>query len=91
MDNMTNVLSEALPAIETWLRNAVRDEVERALEADHKKQKPTKQYSREETAKLLNISKITLWSMEKKGDIKAVRIGRRVLFDESEINRILGK
>ena len=91
MDKITNVLSEVLPAIESWLRNTVRDEMERTLAADHQKQKPTVQYSREETANMLGISKVTLWEMEKKGKIKATRIGRRVLFDESEIKRILNK
>lgn len=91
MDKMTNVLNEVLPAIETWLRNTVRDEMERTLAADHQKQKPTKQYSRDETAKMLGISKVTLWALEKKGEIKATRIGRRILFDETEIKRILEK
>ena len=86
---MTNVLSEVLPAIETWLRNTVRDEMERTLADDHKRQKPTKQYSRKETAKMLGVSLMTLWNMEKRGEIKPTRIGRRVLFDESEIKRIL--
>lgn len=89
MEQIANIISEVLPAIETWLRHTVRDEMERTLAADHQKQKPVKQYSREETAEMLGISKITLWSMEKKGKIKAKRIGRRVLFDESEIKRIL--
>lgn len=89
MENMTNVLGEVLPAIETWLRNAVRDEMERTLADDHRKQKPTKQYSREETAKMLGVSKGTLWKMVNNGQIKPTRIGRRVLFDESEIKRIL--
>lgn len=91
MDNMTNVLIEVLPAIESWLRNTVRDEMERTLEADRQKQKPSKQYSREETAKMLGVSLMTLWNMEQRGQIKATRIGRRVLFDESEIKRILNK
>lgn len=89
MDNMTNVLSEVLPAIETWLRNTVRDEMERTLADDHKRQIPTKQYSRKETAKILGVSLMTLWNMQKRGEIKPTRIGRRVLFDESEIKRIL--
>lgn len=88
---MTNVLSEVLPAIENWLRHTVRDEMERTLAADHQKQKPSKQYSRDETAKMLGVSKVTLWDLERKGQIKATRIGRRVLFDESEIKRILEK
>ena len=91
MENMTNVLSEVLPAIEDWLRHTVRDEMERTLAADHQKQKPTKQYSRDETAKMLGVSLMTLWNMEQRGQIKATRIGRRVLFDESEIKRILEK
>ena len=89
MDNMTNVLNEVLPVIETWLRNTVRDEMERTLAADHQRQKPTKQYSRDETAKMLGVSLMTLWNMEQRGQIKATRIGRRVLYDESEIKRLL--
>ena len=89
MDHVANVLNQVLPIIETWLRHTVRDEMERTLAADHQKQKPTKQYSRDETAKMLGVSLMTLWNMEQRGQIKATRIGRRVLFDESEIKKLI--
>lgn len=89
MDNMTNVLNEVLPVIETWLRHTVRDEMERTLAADHQRQKPSRQYNRDEVCKLLHISKPTLWRMENKGEIKSIKVGRRVLYDESEIKRLL--
>lgn len=91
MDKFSILLNEFLPMVTNWIRSTISEEVERALEADRQKQKPSKQYTRDEVCKMLNISKPTLWTKTKSGELRATHIGRRVLYDESEINRFLGK
>lgn len=91
MGNMTNVLGEVLPAIETWLRQTVSDEVSKALEADRVKRQFVKRYTREETAEKIGISTVTLWEWVKSGKISSVKVGKRQYFTEEEINRILQK
>lgn len=91
MDKFSILLNEFLPMVTNWIRSTISEEVERALEADRQKQKPSKQYTRDEVCKMLNISKPTLWTKTKSGELRATHIGRRVLYDEAEINRFLGK
>lgn len=45
--------------------------------------------SRQETAELLNVRLLTLRVWERQGVLKAVRIGRRVLYRRSEIDKAL--
>lgn len=92
MENVVvSLLSTLAPTIEKWLRETVSEEVTKAIEADREKQKPQKMYSREEVCKMLQISIPTLWSKTKKGEIKACQIGRRVLYEENEVKRLLGQ
>lgn len=77
--------------VQDWISTTIRDEVEKALEADRQKLKPCKQFSRDEVCEMLKISKPTLWAKTKAGEIRATHIGRRVLYDEAEIKRFLGK
>ena len=85
---LTNLLAEALPGVENWLRGVVSDEVRRTLELERKKERPERLLSRDEVCKMLGISKVTLWARTKNGEIKATRIGRRVVYAESEIKKI---
>ena len=91
MDQKLNFLEQAIPAIESWLRATVSDEVNKALEADRQKRKYVKQYTREEAAEILGITLTTLWSWTKAGRINAVHIGRKPMYTEEEINRVLHK
>lgn len=91
MERFNEFLNDFLPVAEKWLRAAVRQEVEEAIEADRQKKRPPKMYTRDEVCQLLNISKPTLWHRTKSGDIKATHVHRRVLYSEEEINRVLGK
>lgn len=78
-----------MPFVESFLRGIVREEVEHSLQADREKAKPEKMYNRDEVCELAHISKVTLWQKEKAGKIRAQRIGRRVLFAESELKRFM--
>jgi excisionase family DNA binding protein len=91
MNDIKNVLELAIPALETWIREIIHDEVTKALQADREKKQYVKQYTREETAQMLNISLPTLWAWTKSGKINAVHIGRKPMYTEEEINRIMQK
>ena len=91
MDKVKLFFNEFLPLAEQWLRAAVREEVADAIEADRQKKRPPKMYGRDEVCKILNISKPTLWQRTKSGEIKATHVGRRVLYEEAEVMRFLGK
>ena len=82
-------MAELLPHVENFFRVIVREELEKTLEADHEKEKPVKMYSRAEACEVLKISKVTLWAKEKAGEIRAQRVGRRVLFSEQELKRFM--
>lgn len=86
---LNSLLSEALPVVEEWLRGVVSDEVRKAVEKERAKAKPERYLSRNEVCELLNISKPTLWAKAKQGEIKAVHVGRRVMFAESEVKRFM--
>ena len=91
MDETRRILEQALPAIESWLRATVSDEVSKALEADRAKRQFLKRYTRKETAEKLGISTVTLWEWVKNGKINAIRVGKRQYFTEEEIDRVLQK
>lgn len=89
MEKISSLVGEILPVFENWLRNTVRDEMERTLEAEREKARPERNLTRDEVCNLLHISKPTLWKKTKQGEINAITIGRRVLYAESEVKRYL--
>lgn len=89
MEEMQKVMGAILPVFESWLRRTVHNEMERTLASEREKAKPEKTYSRDEVCAIAHISKVTLWKKEKEGAITATRIGRRVVFTESEVKRFL--
>ena len=91
MQQVTRLVQEVMPIIESWMRHTINDEVAKALEADRLKRQPAKQYTRQEVARMLHLSLPTLWQYVKDGKINAIHVGRRVLFDEAEVKRLLNK
>ena len=90
MDNTLFELCSLLaPNIEEWLRATIREEMEKVLAEDHEKQKLQKLYSRDEVCAMLGITKPTLWARTKAGDLKCSKVGHRVLYAESEIQKAL--
>lgn len=90
MEQLNYCINAVLPMFENWLRQTVREEMESVLIADRNKKKPERMLSRDEVARMLNISLPTLWAKTKSGEIKATHIGRRVLYSESEVKRLAG-
>ena len=86
---LNNLLAEALPVAESWLRGVIRDEVRRTIEEERQKARPERYLSRDEVCQLIGISKPTLWKKTKDGEIKATTVGRRVTYAESEVKRFM--
>ena len=88
-NNVTEILLGFGSLLESWIREAVSQEVSKALEADHARQKPEKMYTRDEVCQMLSISLPTLWARTKAGDLQCKKVGRRVLYPESEVKKAL--
>lgn len=54
-----------------------------------KKKYEEKLITREEVIKLLRISPPTLWRMQNRGDLNPVKVGRRIMFRESEVTQLI--
>lgn len=87
---INGLLDEALPKVEEWLRGIVSNEVAKVLHQQEQEKKPEKTYTRDEVCEIAHISKPTLWKKTKSGEIRATNIGRRVVYLESEVKKILG-
>lgn len=42
-----------------------------------------------EAARLLRISERLLWTLTRKGNVKCVRLGRRVLYDPADLRELI--
>ncbi len=51
---------------------------------------PTEFLTVAEAAQLLKVTPQTIYARRKKGELQATKVGRKVLIDKSEINRLLG-
>lgn len=89
MEEMTTMLAGIMPAVENWLRAAVREEVANALQADRQQAKPERMYSRDEVCAMLHVSKPTLWAWTRDRKIVSTNVGRRVLYSEAEVKRLM--
>lgn len=70
------------------LKDLVFDAVKDALSTERNAQevKQNEVYlTREDTMKLLQISKVTLWKMDKQGILERKQIGRKVLYSKSSV------
>lgn len=72
------------------LKCLIKETVEEVIkQKDDKNPKKEKRennlLTREETAKFLKVEKETLWNWDKKGELKALKIGRRVYYYKEDI------
>ncbi len=74
---------------ENQLRGIISDEVTKAL--TQVKDKPRRMYTRFEAKDILHITLTTLDNMVKRGDIQAIHIGRKVMFDADELDEAIEK
>lgn len=76
------------PEFEKALEDIVDKVLDRRFEPLKKKYEE-KLVTRDEVLKILKISAPTLWRMEQRGDLIPVRIGRKVMYKESEITQMI--
>lgn len=74
---------------ESQLRGIINEEVTKAL--TQVKDKPRRMYTRFEAKDILNVTLGTLDNMVKRGDIQAIHIGRKVMFDADELDEAIEK
>ena len=70
------------------LKDLVYDAVKDALqtEREHQEVKQRDVYlTREDAMKMLQISKVTLWKLDKQGILERKQIGRKVLYSKSSV------
>lgn len=84
------IMAALQPIAEKILRPIIADEVKKAIALDREAERPEKMYSRDEVCQMLHITPTTLWSRTKEGRIHATKNGRRVLYAESQVKRLMG-
>lgn len=70
------------------LKDIVYDAVKDALQTERKTQEVKQNdvyLTRVDTMKLLQISKVTLWKLDKQGILERKQIGRKVLYSKSSV------
>ena len=70
------------------LKDLVYDAVKDALQTERKNQEVKQNdvyLTREDTMKMLQISKVTLWKLDKTGILERKQIGRKVLYSKSSV------
>ena len=75
----------------TELKDLVYDAVKDALQSERKQQeaKANEVYlTREDTMKMLQNSKVTLWKMDKANLLEKKRIGRKVLYAKRSVRSV---
>lgn len=77
----TDQLKEAM----TYFYEETQARTQKALEAN--REKPT--ITREEAAKILNVTVQTLWRWAKEGILTPVKIGTKVLYRATDIEKML--
>lgn len=96
MHNLESLGGYLLPITPDELRKTVREAVGDAFRdfvpqstGEQEKTPKNALLSVAETSELLHVSRVTLREMEKRGELKPVRIGRRVLYRCSDIEAAL--
>jgi excisionase family DNA binding protein len=85
---MVNTSKEIIILETDEFRNIVRTEIDRAivqLEESRAKQQSKIYLSRKDTAKKIGVSLPTLWALDKKGKLPAHRVGKKVLYELSQV------
>jgi len=95
MENVVNAVFMSLFS-ETQLKNLIADALKEALMSVEKpvsepKDDTEKLLTRQEAASMLHCSLVSLWNFERKGLLLPQRLGRRVLYRQSDILSAISK
>lgn len=76
--------------LERIVKSAVRDEFTRTIDSNSLGTTQVEgYYNTNELAELLSVDRTTLWVWEKKGLLKAKRVGKKKLYSRKEINDLV--
>lgn len=83
--NTTNlVVTLSTEELKDLVFDAVKDALNTQRETQEVKQNDV-YLTREDTMKMLQISKVTLWKLDKQGILERKQIGRKVLYSKSSV------
>ncbi len=74
---------------ESQLRGIINEEVTKAL--SQVKDKPRRMYTRFEVRDILNVTLGTIDNMVKRGELQAIKLGHKVMFDADEVDEAIEK
>ncbi|WP_052248382.1 helix-turn-helix domain-containing protein [Chryseobacterium taiwanense] len=90
MVNSTIQLTQIdLDSFGQFIQKLVREELEKYGRNSHNQENEKDFYTRDETAKLLNVSFTTLFHWNNQGILKAKKIKKRVYYSKSDIQQYL--
>jgi excisionase family DNA binding protein len=77
------------------LKEVIAEVLESIAGKDRQSEQPFNQeggyYTRDELCDYLHITYTTLWRMEKRGEIRAHKMGRRCLYDKREVQALMSR
>ncbi len=85
MNSAIQLMQIDLDSFGQFIQKLVREELEKYNNGNQGQENEKQFYTREETAKLLNVSLTTLFHWNNDGTLKNTKIGKRVYYSKNEV------
>lgn len=85
MNSAIQLMQIDLDSFGQFIQKLVREELEKYNNVNQGQENEKQFYTREETAKLLNVSLTTLFHWNNDGILKNTKIGKRVYYSRNEV------
>ncbi|MDR6489354.1 helix-turn-helix domain-containing protein [Chryseobacterium sp. MHB01] len=85
MNSAIQLMQIDLDSFGQFIQKLVREELEKYNNVNQGQENEKQFYTREETAKLLNVSLTTLFHWNNDGTLKNTKIGKRVYYSRNEV------
>lgn len=85
MNSAIQLMQIDLDSFGQFIQKLVREELEKYNNVNQCQENEKQFYTREETAKLLNVSLTTLFHWNNDGTLKNTKIGKRVYYSRNEV------
>ena len=89
LKNLVQILMQIKEENTSQLRLMIREELALALKPTQSVENTDKLYTRAETQALLHVCSTTLWHYERSGFLSPVRLGKRVFYKQSDIDKAM--
>lgn len=86
---MTEITQKILQMSADDLKQSIQEIVEESIERYFSKPKEEKLLTINQVAERLGVTKPTLWRWNKEGALKRTKVGNKVLYKESDVNKVL--